>query len=210
MEHLTKLINLTLVVVLTSSIGLQILMNYISSKINYKLDKKHYIVSLLLNPVCTFLIVTYYRGGYITLLLIIITTILISACMIDWKYQDLPDSYNLIVAVLSIMILVLLVVINDVPLKAIVPNIITAFVLFLGFFILAIISGESIGGGDVKLMGAVGFLFHYSQIPQILIYSFFPGALFAIMLLVVGKKKKEDKFAFGPFLVLGVIATLII
>lgn len=211
MENLTGTMKIFIGVMMATSIGLQFLMNYISSKINYKLDKKHYIVSLLLNPLCTTMISLKYGWSIpIAIIISIIATILLSSAMIDWKYQELPDSFNLIVGILGVSILIILMVFYNIQFKAIIPNIITALSLFLGFLILAVVSGGQIGGGDVKLMGAVGFLFHYTQIPQVLVYSFFPGALFAVILLLLKKKDKKDKFAFGPFLIVGAILTLLI
>lgn len=189
-------------------LGFQLLMNVIGEKIGYELDKKYYAVSLIFNLVCSG-IMNYKYQMYIhvipqIILLLITITILISACMIDWKYQDLPDSFNLIVAILGATDIFLFMRGN------LVSHLISAVALFAIFLILAVVTGGAIGGGDIKLMGALGLFFPYQLIPKILIYGFFPGAVFGLILIILKKKKKEDMIAFGPFLVLGVIITILL
>lgn len=184
----------------------QILMNFIGQKIGYKFDKKQNIVSVFSN--LAFSIVFLYKHIDMTLpqivFLLLIITILITSCMIDWKYQELPDSLNLIVLILGFVYIILFIKSNFLP------HIICSVALFTIFLLMAFLTGGAIGGGDIKLMGAVGLFFSYKLIPSILIYGFTPGALFGAILIILKKKKKEDMIAFGPFLVLGVILTILL
>lgn len=199
---------MTLVLTIIIGIILGALVIYISSKIynEYEFNKKEIMYGAILNGTINALITYRYTPiediGYY-LILMSVSTLLTAHFIIDCKYQDLPDLYNGIILILSIISLVIWHI--DTPML----YIITAITMFLGFLLIAMLTG-ALGGGDIKLMGAVGMFFHYSQIPSLLIYSFFLGSIFALFLIVIKKKKKDDKFAFGPFLIMGIIATLII
>lgn len=191
------------VIVITLLLAFQILMNIIGEKIGYKLDKKYYVASSIFNLVCSSIMLNKYPIVPQIILLLITITILITACMIDWKYQELPDSLNLVVAILGLIDLFVFMR-GD-----LIPHLICSVALFAILLVMAIITGGAIGGGDIKLMGAVGLFFPYQLIPKILIWGFTPGALFGLILIILKKKKKEDMIAFGPFLVLGVILTIL-
>ncbi|MFJ8528558.1 prepilin peptidase [Bacillus sp. NPDC094106] len=178
---------------------------FVVSKIykEYDFNKREYIMGALLNGL--FLGVIFNKFGFIEYawLLMALSIILTALFLIDFKYQDLPDGLNLVIFLLSIIFIVVW------RLHSPIPYIITAISLFIGFLLLALLTG-ALGGGDIKFVGAIGLFFHYHQIPQLLMYSFFTASLFAVGLMVVKKSKKGDRFAFGPFLIIGVIGTLII
>lgn len=74
---------------------------------------------------------------------------------------------------------------------------------FLFFMILVAISrGKGMGGGDVKLAAALGFLFGWPDIAIIIPISFILGSLYALPLIISGLKGRKDLLPFGPFLVL--------
>lgn len=78
--------------------------------------------------------------------------------------------------------------------------------LFIGLFapyLMAVISRGGIGGGDIKLLGAMGFWVGFPGILYIFFISSLTGGIISLILLVIGKKKKRDSIAFAPFLVLG-------
>ena len=81
-----------------------------------------------------------------------------------------------------------------------------------GIFLLITLAGgifygkEAMGFGDVKLMGALGMYFGFSNIIIITLVSFLIGAIVSIVLLVSKIKKSNEYIPFGPFIV---IATFI-
>lgn len=169
----------------------------------YSFNKKEYIIGSILNGL--FYSLVYLKFGLIEYawLLMVLSVILTALFLIDFKYQDLPDGLNAIVFLLSIIFLLVW------RLHSPVPYLITAISLFVGFLLLALLTG-ALGGGDIKFMGAIGMFFQYNQIPQLLMYSFFTASIFAIGLMIFKKSKKDDMFAFGPFLIIGVFATLLL
>lgn len=169
----------------------------------YSCDKKEYLMGAILNGL--FYVLIYMKFGFVQYawLLMILSIILTALFLIDFKYQDLPDGLNGFVFLLSIIYLVVWRI--DTP----IPYIITTISLFVGFLLLALLTG-ALGGGDIKFMGAIGLFFHYNQIPQLLMYAFFTASIFAVGLMIFKKSKKDDMFAFGPFLIIGALATLLV
>ena len=64
------------------------------------------------------------------------------------------------------------------------------------FFLLALTGG--IGGGDVKLMAALGLLLG-KKIIDVALIGMVGGGIIALILLATGKKKRTDFFAYGIF-----------
>lgn len=79
-----------------------------------------------------------------------------------------------------------------------------------GFFYLLIVitKGKGMGGGDVKLGAFMGLMLGFPQSLIALIVSFVTGAVFSIILIILGKKHFGQVIPFGPFLVIGSLTAL--
>lgn len=90
-------------------------------------------------------------------------------------------------------------------------HILTAIVSFVFFLTIFLITrGRGIGFGDVKYALVIGFLLSPVQLIIAFYTAFLTGALISIILIIRGKKKlKGGSIAFGPFLSLGVIISLL-
>lgn len=69
--------------------------------------------------------------------------------------------------------------------------------------------GKGMGLGDVKYALPMSWLLGWPEILVGLFLAFVSGGLVASLLLLVGKKKIRQKIAFGPFLVLGTVLSLV-
>ncbi len=74
---------------------------------------------------------------------------------------------------------------------------------------LAVVSRGGMGGGDIKLMFAAGFLLGLKYTVLALFIGFLFGAIVSIGLIVAGIKKRKDLIPFGPFLSLGIYFVLL-
>ena len=134
----------------------------------------------------------------------IITPILISACIIDYRLQIIPNRLNLSLFEIGI-IFVFLYGFTNINISADM-----CFGLIAGggiFLLITLIGGliagrEAMGFGDVKLMCGLGLVFGLSSIIIIALLSFLIGAILSIILLVSKKKSINEYIPFGPFIVL--------
>ena len=80
-----------------------------------------------------------------------------------------------------------------------------------GFFFLQFIisRGKWIGGGDIRLGLLLGVILGWPQVLTALFVAYLLGSLFAIGLLLSGKKHWGDKLPFGTFLSLATLIVLL-
>ena len=180
----------------------------------YKMEfKPNYILMILTSIIYMTLIYVY--GIQETLIanldlikFIIITPMLLSAFVIDYKLQIIPNRLNLAIFEIGIIFTFLYGLSN----VAITINMLLGMVAGGGIFLLITLIGglfygkEAMGFGDVKLMGALGLFFGISNIIIITLVSFLIGAILSIVLLATKIKKSNEYIPFGPFIV---IATFI-
>ena len=143
---------------------------------------------------------------------LILTPMLLSVFVIDYKQQIIPNRLNLTIFEVGI-IFAFLYGLSDV---AITINMLLGMLAGGGIFLLITLVGglfygkEAMGFGDVKLMGALGLFFGLSNIIVITLMSFLIGAILSIILLVSKIKKSSEYIPFGPFIVIGTFISMYI
>ena len=77
------------------------------------------------------------------------------------------------------------------------------------FLLLAIVTGGGIGGGDIKLIFVLGLWLGTQKLLSVAMIGFFLGGFIALLLLLTGRKKRGEYFAYGPcFAVVAIFFTL--
>ncbi|MFO8035619.1 MAG: prepilin peptidase [Anaerolineales bacterium] len=76
-------------------------------------------------------------------------------------------------------------------------------------FLISLISPQAMGMGDIKLTFFIGLILGYPEIILSLFLAFVIGGSIAGLLLLLDKIGSKDPIAFGPFLALGGIITLL-
>ncbi len=143
---------------------------------------------------------------------LIITPMLLTAFVIDYKLQIIPNKLNLTLLEVGI-IFMLINGIFDINMAV---NMLLGMVTGAGIFLLitwigSLIAGkEAMGFGDVKLMGALGLLFGFQNIIAIAVMSFLIGAILSIFLLVTKIKKMDEYIPFGPFIILATFIAMVV
>lgn len=143
---------------------------------------------------------------------IILTPMLMSAFIIDFKLQIIPNRLNLAIFEVGLVFAFLYGLSN----VAITINMILGMFAGGGIFLLITLVGglfygkEAMGFGDVKLMGALGLFFGLSSIVIITLVSFLIGAILSIFLLLTRIKKSDEYIPFGPFIVLSTFISMYI
>ena len=70
---------------------------------------------------------------------------------------------------------------------------------------LAILGRGALGGGDVKMMAALGLWFGVNGVITTASVGFIIGGIAAIVMLLFKVHGRKDFFAFGPFLIIGAV-----
>ena len=182
----------------------------------YKMNfRPNYILMLLTAVIYVSLIYVY--GIQDTLIanldlikFMILTPMLLSAFVIDYKLQIIPNRLNLTIFEVGIIFAFLYGLSN----VAITINMLLGMVAGGGIFLLITLLGglfygkEAMGFGDVKLMGALGLFFGLSNIIVITLVSFLIGAILSIILLATKIKKSDEYIPFGPFIVIATFLSM--
>lgn len=135
---------------------------------------------------------------------LILTPMLLSAFVIDYKLQIIPNRLNLTMFEIGIIIAFIYGISN----VAITIDMLLGMLAGGGiFFLITAIGGliygkEAMGLGDVKLMGALGLYFGLTNIITISVMSFLIGAILGVILIVSKIKKSDEYIPFGPFIVI--------
>ena len=182
----------------------------------YKLEfKPNYILILLTSVIYIMLIYVYgikdtIIGNLDLIKFIILTPMLLSVFVIDYKLQIIPNRLNLTIFEIGLIFTFLYGLSNI----AISINMILGMLVGGGIFLLITLVGgliygkEAMGFGDVKLMGALGLYFGMSNIIVITLLAFLIGAILSILLLVSKKRKSSEYIPFGPFIVIGTFISI--
>ena len=67
------------------------------------------------------------------------------------------------------------------------------------FLLISILTHGGIGGGDIKLIASLGLWLGTDALLSITITGLILGGIAALLLLVTGKKKRNEYFAYGPY-----------
>lgn len=143
---------------------------------------------------------------------IILTPMLISVFIIDYKFKIIPNRLSLTLFEIGLIFTFLYGLSN----VAISINMLLGMLAGGGIFLLITLLGgfaygkEAMGLGDVKLMGALGLFFGLSNIIVIALVSFLIGAVVSVILLVTRKKGATEYIPFGPFIVIATFISIFI
>lgn len=77
------------------------------------------------------------------------------------------------------------------------------------FFLLAIISKGSFGGGDIKLIFALGLLLGTENLLNVVLIGTIFGGISALIMIITKKKDRNSYFAYGPYFSLTAIYFLL-
>ena len=77
------------------------------------------------------------------------------------------------------------------------------------FLLLTLLTKGAIGGGDIKLIAALGLWLGIRPLLNVIMFGFLAGGAAALFLLVTKQKKRQDYFAYGPYFALSGIAVLL-
>lgn len=154
-------------------------------------------------------VIMYFKFGFSLefIYYALISSVLIIITFIDIREMIIPDSLVVTLLILALIYKFANYVLGQ-PLK-IRESIIG--LLFAGGLFLAIvlITKGGMGGGDVTLISALGFILGFKKIILNIFLSFILGAIISLFLLATKIKTRKDPIPFGPFIVLAFFITVL-
>lgn len=143
---------------------------------------------------------------------IILAPMLISALVIDYKLQIIPNRLNLTIFEIGLFFTFIQGIFNiQVGIDMLLGSLVGAGIFLLITLIGGAIAGkEAMGFGDVKLMGALGLFFGWMSIIAISLIAFLVAAIISITLIATKKKKTDEYIPFGPFIVIATFIVMLI
>lgn len=148
---------------------------------------------------------------------LIITGALITISVYDWLYLEIPGEVlwsGIALAVAYGLYSDWATWFNfgmqgDIWKTTVYPSVLAAFLAFLFFFSLSVISREKwMGMGDAYLAILLGLIIGWPKILLALFLAFFIGAVWGTGLVIMGKKKIKSQLPFAPFMVFGTLVAL--
>lgn len=89
-------------------------------------------------------------------------------------------------------------------------SIVTGGLVTIVLLVISKMTHSGIGYGDVKLFGAIGFMYDISLVLYTLVFGFFICAIVSTILLVAKVKNFKDVLPLGPFIWFGFVATILL
>ena len=168
-----------------------------------------------------FNLTVYFVGtNYLSYIYMAIMAMLVVALVIDFKMQLIPDTVQVVVFLLGIIITVM----DYTNWLGHILGMLLGGTIFLliAIFSKLVFRKEGMGMGDIKLMTGLGLVFGMKGLPTglmdffakaeviltITIIAFFLAAIVAIVLIVTKKTEKSQYMAFGPYIVIATILVM--
>jgi prepilin signal peptidase PulO-like enzyme (type II secretory pathway) len=144
----------------------------------------------------------------VVLWLVALTMLLILA-VYDYRWMILPDKVVLPLIAVALAYSAGLAIMTGSP-QMILGPLEAALLAGGGFLALVMFSrGRAMGGGDIKLVVAMGLLLGLRGTALALLVAFNTAAVVGIALMVARRRGRKDHIAFGPFLVAGTVVAFL-
>ena len=180
---------------------------------------KQYIPNLKINSkiiypmAIIYVALLYFYGWQIKLLeYLILTPMFLSAFIIDYRKQIIPNRLNLAIFEVGLIFAFIYGLGNfHILLDKLIGLCIGGGIFLIITLIGGLIAGkEAMGFGDVKLMASLGLIFGSMNIVIISVLAFLIGAIISIILLITKIKKTDEYIPFGPFIIISVFCVMFI
>ncbi len=149
-----------------------------------------------------FLLLSLNFWGWQLISLLILSSVLIVAAVIDYEHGIIPNKLLLTGFIIGLIIFLFR------PVLPLSQHLLGVLAGGLPLLLLAALSRGGMGGGDIKLAAVMGLYLG----PKLMLTALFLGSLLAgltgIVFMLAGKKTRKDTMVFGPFLALGAVVSI--
>ncbi len=161
-----------------------------------------------LNAVLYIVMYIKYGFGVDFVFYSLISSVLLVVIFIDLKEMIIPDSLVLCVLILSVVHKIFNYFFYGLSF-GLLDSVLGLLAAGGVFLIIVLVSRGGMGGGDVTLIGALGFVLGLRYILLTIFLSFILGAVISVFLLAAKIKTRKDPIPFGPFIVTGFFITIL-
>lgn len=166
-----------------------------------KISRRYPLVEIL-NSVIYLILYLKFSMSILFIKYAILASILIVISFIDYDHQIIPDEIIIFGIILSFMPHII-----D-NCKVNILNGTIGLLIGGGLFLIIALITNAMGGGDIKLMGMLGFSLGYKYILLITLLSFIIGAVVSLILIGIKIKSRKDFIPFGPFIAMATLVTI--
>lgn len=140
----------------------------------------------------------------------VLASTLIVVSIIDYYHQLIPNKLVIFTLITGIIYRLTTYFVLDESLIEILKQSILGFLIGGGFYLLIfIVSNGNMGGGDIKLMAALGVWLGTLDTVLAIFLTFMIGAVISVFLLATKIKSRKDAIPFGPFIIIGSFLTIL-
>ena len=182
------------------------ILNFVIERISYSVTKnKRKTVNVFIPIICGFIFeILFLRFGFTIILAkaIVMSAILIIISFIDLRHRIIPNFMVVIALVIGIIFSFIA--------KTSLIDTILGMICGGGILFLLALIPNAMGGGDIKLMFAIGAFLGPNRTLWALLLAFIISSIISIVLILLKIKGTKDYIPFGPFLSLGSFISLLI
>ncbi|KIR02672.1 Leader peptidase (Prepilin peptidase) [Lachnospiraceae bacterium TWA4] len=117
--------------------------------------------------------------------------------IVDFKTMTIPNVFVGIAFIFGLLS----------PQPTVTEKLIGVFIISVPMILLNLLVGEAFGGGDIKFMAASGLFLGWKLELTTFFIAVLVGGVYAIYLIIC--KKEEKYIAFGPYLCVGMMVSLL-
>lgn len=144
-----------------------------------------------------------YQFSFDTIVVFSIFMILLAITMIDFDTMTIPNGLNIALIVPSVLFAFLH------PEISWIGRILGIIAISLPMYILTLIIPDCFGGGDIKLIAVSGLMLGWQNTILAGFISILFAGIYAIYLLCTKRVQKGAHIAFGPYICIGIVISLL-
>lgn len=167
-----------------------------------KISPRYFLVELL-GGVLALTCVHFFDYSLQAATVFALFALLTAVAFVDIDTMEIPNGLVVAIAVVAVVSLFVF------PPSVWWDRLLGVVVVSLPLLLIAMIIPGAFGGGDVKLMAAVGLFIGWKMSLLAFFFAILGGGVWGIWLLASKQKGRKGQFAFGPFLCLGIALSIL-
>lgn len=137
-----------------------------------------------------------------------IISVLVAVSFIDIDYQEIPN--GLVLALMAVGLVGSVGGVGPGLLDSLYGSLVGGGLLFIVALVSSLLlKKEGMGGGDVKLMAAIGWCLGWRLTVVVLILSIYIGGITSLLLLGFKVKSRGDYIPYGPFIAISTVISVL-